>query len=142
MKASGLSFMELVDAYKKEVRSLLELAVPVWSSGLTMEQSLDIERVQKSALAAILGPKYSSYEDALQLSKLERLSVRRRQICTKFVKKNMKSDKPLFKTINRHHNTRSSKNAIQEFQCRTKSFFDSGLPFLARLYNNSLKAQK
>ena len=43
MKNCGLNLNELVDAYKKEVRSLLELAVPVWSSGITQEQSLKIE---------------------------------------------------------------------------------------------------
>ena len=30
MKESGLTDSQLVDAYKKEVRSLVELAVPVW----------------------------------------------------------------------------------------------------------------
>ena len=46
MKESGLTDSELVDAYKKEVRSLLELAVPVWNSGLTKNQCVQIERVQ------------------------------------------------------------------------------------------------
>ena len=55
MKLSGLSQSELIDAYKKEVHSLLELAAPVWNSGITQEQVLKIERVQKSSLAAILG---------------------------------------------------------------------------------------
>ena len=73
MKISGLSQAELVDAYIKEVRSLLELAVPVWNSGLTQEQSLKIERVQKSSIAAILGPKYSSYEESLSITKLSKI---------------------------------------------------------------------
>ena len=38
MKQSGLNKLQLVDAYQKEVRSLLELAVPVWSSGITLDQ--------------------------------------------------------------------------------------------------------
>ena len=141
MKNSGLSQSELIDAYKKEVRSLLELAVPVWNSGLTQEQSLFIERVQKSALAAILGPKYRSYEDALQLTNLDRLSIRREQMCLKFINKNLKSDNPLLKLVNKSYNTRSDTRSVEEFQCRTKSYFQSGLPYLARLYNASLKSK-
>ena len=33
----------------KEIRILVELAVPAWHSGLTQKQSMDIERVQKVA---------------------------------------------------------------------------------------------
>ena len=57
MKKSGLTLAELIDAYIKEVRSLLEMAVPVWHSGLTKEESHQIERVQKAALIAIIGQK-------------------------------------------------------------------------------------
>ena len=92
MKWRGLSLHELIDAYTKEVRSILELAVPVWSSGLTLEQSVIIERVQKSSLSAILGSDYISYDNALKITKLERLSVRRKKICLKFVQKNVQSE--------------------------------------------------
>ena len=80
MKLSGLNTKELIDAYKKEVRSLIEFAVPVWNSGLTLDQIRTIERVQKSSLSAILGHNYTCYEDALKLTKLDRLSTRRRNI--------------------------------------------------------------
>ena len=53
MKLSGLTKNQWLDVYKKEVRSLLELAIPVWSSNLTVEHIDKIERVQKSALSAI-----------------------------------------------------------------------------------------
>ena len=120
MKISGLSQSELIDAYKKEVRSLLELAVPVWNSGLTQEQSLKIERVQKSALAAILGPNYISNENALKISKLDKLTTRRENICLKFVNKNVKSENSLFTIIKKNHNTRSDPGSLVEYQCRTK----------------------
>ena len=38
---------KLADVYKKEIRSLLEYAVPVWHSSITVKQSNQIERVQK-----------------------------------------------------------------------------------------------
>ena len=81
MKQSGLTVSELIDAYKKEVRSLLELAIPVWHSSLTKKQSKIIENVQKAALASILGAKYTNYENALQYTKLEALFQRRLKIC-------------------------------------------------------------
>ena len=49
MKLSGLDRSELIDAYKKEVRSILELAIPVWNSGLTLDKVRQFERVQKSS---------------------------------------------------------------------------------------------
>ena len=65
MKMSGFAESELLYAYKKEVRSLLELAVPVWGGAITQDQCHQIERIQKSALAAILGPIHTTYHDAL-----------------------------------------------------------------------------
>ena len=43
----NLSIFDLYDVYTKEIRSLLEFAVPVWHSGLTRKQSASIEAVQK-----------------------------------------------------------------------------------------------
>ena len=56
----GLSPVKLFDVYCKEIRSLLELAVPVWHSGLTKLQSADIERIQKIAFQLILKNDYLS----------------------------------------------------------------------------------
>ena len=141
MKISGLSQSQLVDAYQKEVRSILELAVPVWSSGITIEQSTQIERVQKSALAAILGSEYQSYGKALKNLGIQRLTVRRESICKKFIVKNMQSSKPLLTPVTKAYNTRSGPNLVEEFSCRTQKFFSSSLPYLARLYNNNVKNQ-
>ena len=138
MKISGLTQAQLIDAYTKEVRSILELAVPVWNAGITLEQTLKLERIQKSALSAILGHEYVSYENALQVTGLQRLSTRREKICIQFVMKNMKSDNPLFKVNPKIYNTRSNPNFVEEFQCRTAAFFNSSLPYLARLYNKNI----
>ena len=140
MKMSGLSLTELVDAYTKEIRSILELAVPVWNFGLTLEQSMEIERVQKAAISVILGLQYTTYDEALEKTRLERLSSRRRKICSKYITKNMNSDQPLLEKVNKKsHFTRSNPGRVIEFQCRTKTFYDSSLPSLARLYNQNLK---
>ena len=139
MKLSGLTESDLVDAFKKEIRSLLELAVPVWHGGLTQLQSNKIERIQKTAVAAILGHKYTTYEDALTSLSLKSLSDRRTQICSKFIEKNMRSEYPLLSEVQKMHNTRSDAKLVEEVSCRTQAFFDSSIPFLARLYNKNLK---
>ena len=55
MTKLGLKTETLLDVYAKEVRSILELAVPVWHSGLTKKQSLDIERIQKISFRLFSG---------------------------------------------------------------------------------------
>ena len=53
-----------------------------------------IERVQKSSLAAILGFQYESYESALEIPGLEKLYVRRENICLRFIQKIFESERP------------------------------------------------
>ena len=48
MKKLHFDIFQLLDVYTKEVRSLLELAVPVWHSSLTRLQSAQIERIQNN----------------------------------------------------------------------------------------------
>ena len=45
-----LDIHKMFDVYIKEIRSILELAVPVWHSGLTKQQATDIERIQKNGI--------------------------------------------------------------------------------------------
>ena len=52
----------MFDVYTKEVRSVLELAVPVWHPGLTKLQSSDIERIQRISFKIILKGEYINYK--------------------------------------------------------------------------------
>ena len=79
--------------YQTRVRSTLEFAAPVFHSGLTKDQSRQIEMVQKKALAIILGRSYSSYESTLEQLRLERLDTRTANLCYTFAMKCSKSDK-------------------------------------------------
>ena len=129
----------IVDVYKKEVRSLLEIAVPAWHGALTARQSNDIERVQKVAMAIILGVRLPS-EQARALLCLQPLSIRRVEICKKFAKKTL---------ISRHsdifernvqsytYNTRH-KQPFVELKCNTNRFYDSPVNYLTRLLNSTL----
>ena len=75
------------------IRSLLEQNVAVWNYAITQEECEDIERVQKVAVKTILKDDYSNYEEALTLVGLEKLQVRRRQLCLIFAKKCWKNEK-------------------------------------------------
>ena len=44
------SSMDLLDVYMKQVRSILELAVPAWHSGTNVSEKVDTESLQRAAL--------------------------------------------------------------------------------------------
>ena len=47
------------------MRPIVEYASPVWHSGQYIQQTKQIERIQKRTCRIILSPAYASYEDAL-----------------------------------------------------------------------------
>ena len=65
-KSLGASQNQLLKVYQTRIRSTLEFASPVFTSGLAKEQSMKIESIQKKAFALILGKDYCNYEVALQ----------------------------------------------------------------------------
>ena len=83
----GASYAELVNIYIMYIRSLLEQSCTVWHSGLTEENSQDLERIQKSALRIILQESYTNYENALNFLEIESLYERREALCLTFAKK-------------------------------------------------------
>ena len=60
LKNPGAQEKDLVDLYNKQVRSVLELAVPAWNRGINQAERIQIERIQKSACHIILGDRYES----------------------------------------------------------------------------------
>ena len=91
LKGLGASEEEMLDVYVKQVRSVLELAVPVWQPSLTQAEVKQIERVQKCAFFIILGENYTHYEDAIDLLECKSLDDRRVSLCENFVRKSSKS---------------------------------------------------
>ena len=126
-----LSNLELFDVYVREVRSVLEYAVPVWHSGLTQKQSSDIEAVQKLAFKLTLRQKYTDYAAACQILNTHTLEQRH-------AKKNLLSDKSFFTLPNANVNLRQRKQKVTEFKCNTSRFQRSSIPFLASLINSEL----
>ena len=131
----------IVDFYFKEIRSICEMACQVFHSGLTKDQSSNIERIQKRALKLILGNNYSTYNEACTLMSAEPLSDRRDTLCLTFIKRTVKGGlhKDIFIPRTGANMTRSNNNLITEYTCNTQRYFNSPLVYLSRLYNQTLK---
>ena len=127
----------MFDVYTKEVRSLLELAVPVWHSSLTKHQTNDIERIQKIAFRIILGPLYQSYNQSCTYLATKTLEERRVKLCLKFARKNLKSENCLFQKFTKTVNTRQIGKLVHEYKCRTSRYRRSSIPYLAKLLNDN-----
>ena len=148
--------------YKRQVRSILETAVPAWHSSITKTESTKIEREQKKAFAVILGNEYRSYENALKTLKQEKLVIRREKLTLRFALKASKDPNhskmfPILKDNDRNLRSKGSpqktnegpppKNnkymkTYKEFTCKTKRFFQSSIPYMTRMlnkYNDSKK---
>ena len=134
----GLEVSTMFDVYTKEVRSMLELAVPVWHSGLTKLQTMDIERIQKVSFKIILGDNYVNYKQACKYLSAQTLEERREKLCLKFARKNFKSENCMFTKLKTKVNTRQRTKLVKEYKCRTGRFQDSSLPYLAKLLNSNV----
>ena len=144
LKKLGASKTEMIDVYFKQIRCVLELAVAVWTPGLTKAESNQIERVQKCALHVIVGDSYESYNQAIDILGVEKLSDRRSKLCLNFAKRLEKHPKysnwfhPAEETVPPTMSTRSDKTITTKYTpvpFRTDRFNDSPIPFLTELLN-------
>ena len=85
---------DMVKIYVIYLRSILEQSCAVWHHSITEEQVTDLERVQKTALKIIIKERYETYDQALQLLKLETLDNRREQLCLNFERNVARLKKP------------------------------------------------
>ena len=111
--------------------------MPAWHPGLTLSDSLDIERVQKAALHIILGKSYKSYSSALKTVQLDSLADRREVLCLNFSKKAAKHEKhsSWFKLNKKNKVTRQPKTKFCPVVARTRRFQDSPISYLTELLN-------
>ncbi len=82
LRRCGLSCADMVKFYRTIIRPILEYACPAWNHGLTSGECDTIEQIQRRALRVVY-PDYT-YEHALAVSELERLSSRRDHLCNQF----------------------------------------------------------
>ena len=137
-----LDIVKMYDVYVKEVRSILELAVPVWHPALTLKQTDDIERIQKVSFKIILQDKYVSYKRSCEVFSTQTLKQRREKLCLKFAIKNLKSDRTLFKKLNKPAHLRSKTDIVQEYKCNYDRLQKSSLPYMAKMLNNPHRNKK
>ena len=117
---------------------MLELAVPVWHSGLTKQESDNIERIQRIAMQIILQERYTNYAQACLTFNAQTLQQRRVKLCSTFAYRNFKSDNCLFTKINSTNmKTRQKSDLVLEYKCNFRSHQKSSLPFLAKLLNEN-----
>ena len=132
-----LSIHQMFNVYCKEVRSILELAVPVWHPGLKRKESLQIEGIQKIAMKIILQEGYITYQLACTTLGAETLEKRRTKLCLTFASKNLKSSNSLFTKLKPSVQTRQKSDLVQEYSCNFRRFQRSSLPYMAKLLNEN-----
>ena len=83
---------DLLNIYILYIRSILEQSCQVWNSSLTLENTQNLERIQKNALKIILQDSYPDYSNALCISGLKSLVERRNELCVRFAKSCVKNE--------------------------------------------------
>ena len=133
---------ELVILYGQFIRTILEFNSNVWFSSITEEESDDLERVQKSVCKILLKNRYTCYEEALNILKLEDLKARRLKQALKFGKGCLEIDqmKPLFLTKSDcTYNLRNQEYLNVQHASRQR-LYKSTIPSLQRLMNQDKNA--
>ena len=151
LKKLGVHQAELIDVYMKQCRSVLELAVPAWAPGLTGTEIKQLERVQKTALAIILGDGYRSYKHALQKLDIKSLESRRSDLCLTFGKKALKNDKfskwfclndESEPVVNTRYSETKTINKLKPVITRTRRYSRSPIPYLTTILNQEFERAK
>ena len=127
------------------IRSVCEQSAVVWHSSLTIENTADLERVQKTALKIILKNHYICYNSALKQTNLDTLEKRRRGLCLTFAKKCLKHDemKTLFplKQNRASAETRNSEKYLV-FPANTDRLRKSAVIYMQHLLNEDDRKSK
>ena len=134
----GVPISDLVLIYFLYIRSVLEQSCPVWHSALTVENSQDLERVQKTALKIILQDDYINYEDSLDKLGLDSLSVRREKLCIRFAKSSVQnpSTSDMFPlNPNATNVTTRKREKFYVLPANTERLKKSSIPYMRRLPN-------
>ena len=148
LKYVGTPVQDLIDVYNLYIRSILEYCSVVWHSTLTVEQSSDIENVQKISVKIILGQEYSTYDGSLDKCGLERLTARRESRCLKFGLKSLLHPvhSRLFpvnpQVLSHPESSPSNREHFTVNWAKTESYRMSAVPYIQRKLNNYVKNQR
>ena len=136
MKQLGLDEATLVHFWIMEGRCHLETATAVWSGGITVQQSRDLERVQRRALATITSWD-QDYPGLCARLGIQLLSERRCKLSLTFAKRTISKSrhKDIFVKLENPPQTRNGTKLWKDPKCRTRRHFMSAAPYLTRLRN-------
>ena len=139
MRSLGVDQKTLVAYWKSEGRVHLELACPVWHSGLTIAQSQALDRAQRVAMAAITGRWEPSHTSQLDQLGLERLQPRRVRLCRTFAERTARDSRHTDLFMPTGFGERAGKHTVRyrESLSRTATHCNSAVPYLTRLLNSS-----
>ena len=141
LKYAGVNIEDLLHNYKQFVRVMLEYCSVVWHSSLTEQQSRSLERCQSVCLRVILGDNFISYEAALEITGLQKLSERRQSRCLDYGLKSVKHPEnkrffPENPNLNLTLSARQREPYIVNF-ARTKIYQQSAIPYIQKLLNKN-----
>ena len=137
LKKYGANEDHLFETYIQQIRSISEMACPVWNGALTQLEIISLERVQRTALAIIRGVNHTNYHDALEHFRISPLSDRREALCLKFAMKAYKNPRfsKWFPRNQNTINTRTQKRPLAYIRTRTSRYKKSPIPYLNELLN-------
>ena len=107
---------------------------------LTQENINNLERTQKTFAKLVLGNKYVTYEEALIKLNLISLAERRQDLCLKFARKGIRTNKltDLLKEKNKVHSMKVRKSEKYKVQfSRTERWRKSSIIYMQSLLNEA-----
>ena len=139
LKYSGVNRKDLIDIYKKFIRTALEYCSVAIHGSLSENQSNALEHCQAVSLRIVLQSDYDSYESALLLTGIQKLSLRRLARCKDFSLKCIQHEQnkrffPRNPNIENTTEVRDREEFVVNF-ARTKQYQVSAIPFCQRLLN-------
>ena len=138
LKSLGCPIPELLDVLRQQIISICEGSVAYWGPMITQVESNMLERCLKTGLHIIYQDAYLSFNNALKLSNMRSLKLRRLELITKFSKKAIRSNK--YKNWFCESEERIGMPTrgkpvplLKPVTCRTQRYLRSSLPFMTKL---------
>ena len=131
---------DLVNIFILYIRSVLEQSCQVWHGNLTLENTMNLERVQKNTLKIILKDQYIRYDLALIAVGLDCLIDRREQLCLKFAKSCLKNEnlKDMFPLNEDSYQNIRQREVFKVIFGHTDRLKDSSIPYMQRLLDSNV----
>ena len=150
LKGFGIPPEGLITAWKVLIRPITEYAAPLWHSGLSVDDSKKLEKLQEKIIGLAYGIIYKDFKKLLNINGtamnydqavvelgLPKLAERRESLTINFGMKTFKNEKHkgfFEEKIQVAPNTRS-KPKIQEHTWKTERTSNSAIPFMAKKMN-------